>query len=303
MAETDAWPALPLEAWQDTRDTLHMWTQVVGKVRLARAPMVNHWWQVPLYVSARGLTTTAVPDGARSFEVEFDFVEHRLHVRASDGAARSLPLEPRSVADFHREFMELLDGMGLATRIWPVPVEVEDPVPFAQDHRHASYDPEQAHRFWHVLVQADRVLEDFRARFTGKCSPVHFFWGSFDLAVTRFSGRPAPPREGADRVTRLAYSHEVSSAGFWPGGGPVPEPVFYAYMAPEPAGYRDAPVRPEAAYYHRDLGEFLLPYDAVRRADSPDRALLDFLQSSYDAGADLAGWDRAALEWDPAGVP
>jgi hypothetical protein len=293
----EAWPALPLEAWRETYATLHMWTQVVGKIRLAQTPVVNHWWNVPLYVSARGLTTSAMPHGERTFEIEFDFVGHELLFRASDGVAESLPLAPRAVADFYAEVMGTLRGMNLPVTIWTTPVEVPDPVPFEQDRSHAAYDAEYAHRLWRVVAQSARVFEEFRARFVGKCSPVHFFWGSFDLAVTRFSGRRAPARDGADSVTREAYSHEVISHGFWPGSGNVQHPAYYAYAAPEPAGFRDAAaVRPTAAFYNPETSGFVLPYDQVRRADSPARALLDFMQTTYEAGANPGGWDRPALE-------
>jgi hypothetical protein len=296
-----AWPALPLAAWRDTYDTLHRWAQLVGKTRLALAPMENHWWHTTLYVTARGLTTSPIPYAHRAFEVTFDFVDHNLVVRTGDGATRALALVPRSVADFYREYTRILDALGLRVRIWPVPVEVERPIPCDEDNVHASYDAESAHRFWRALTQADRVLKAFRGRFLGKSSPVHFFWGSFDLACTRFSGRRAPEHPGGvpnvpDWVTREAYSHECISAGWWPGGGPVQEPSFYAYAYPEPKGLAEAPVRPAAATYHPGMREFLLPYDAVRTAERPDETLLDFLQSTYDAAADLAGWDRAALE-------
>jgi hypothetical protein len=300
LPRTDLWPALPYEAWKDTLATLHMWTQIVGKVRMTLTPPVNHWWHVPLYVCARGLTTGAIPHGVRTFEIDFDFIDHRLVVRTCEGEVRTLELRPRTVAGFYAELMAVLDALGLSVRIRTLPQEVPDPIPFEQDTVHAAYDGEAAHRFWRALAQADRVLREFRARYLGKSSPVHFFWGSFDLAVTRFCGRPAPPHPGApgvaDTVTREAYSHEVSSAGFWPGSAAFPQAAFYAYHYPEPEGYRSAAVRPEAAYYSKDLGEFLLPYDAVRTAADPDAVLLDFLRSTYAAGADLAHWDRAALE-------
>jgi hypothetical protein len=296
----EAWPDLPLAAWRDTCATLQLWTQVVGKVRLARAPMINHWWQVPLYVTSRGLTTSPIPDGARTFEIIFDFIAHRLAIHTSDGVMDSLALEPRSVADFYAEVMGRLRALGLETRIWTMPVEIADPIPFERDHVHAAYDPEYAHRFWRVLVQADRLFTAFRARFAGKVSPVHFFWGSFDLAVTRFSGRPAPRHPGApnvaDIVTREAYCEEVSSCGFWPGGAGMEQPVFYSYAYPAPPGLSDAAVRPAAAFFSREMGEFFLPYDEVRRAPSPDAMLLEFLQSTYAAAADLGHWDRARLE-------
>jgi hypothetical protein len=298
--EAGGWPALPFEEWRETCATLHMWTQVVGKVRLAQAPHVNHWWQVPLYVSARGLTTSPVPYGERTFQVDFDFQNHRLLIETSDGDSREMKLAPRAVADFYGEFMSALRSLGLEVRIWTTPVEVPNPVPFEKDETHAAYQPEYANRFWRALVQADRVLQKFRSRFLGKCSPVHFFWGSFDLAVTRFSGRPAPPHPGtpgvADSITREAYSHEVSSAGFWPGGDALPEPIFYAYAYPEPEGFKDFSVRPDEAYYSADFREFVLPYEAARRAPDRDGALLEFLQSTYEAAAELGRWDRPALE-------
>jgi hypothetical protein len=272
-----------------------MWTQVVGKVRLALAPHVNHWWQVPLYVTARGLTTSPIPYRDGVFELEFDFVEHNLVLRGGSGAPASLALEPRTVADFYAQTMAMLGSRGIEVRIWPMPVEVPDPIRFDRDVQHASYDRLHAHRFWRALTLVDAVFKEFRGRFVGKSSPVHFFWGSFDLAVTRFSGRPAPPREGADAITREAYSHEVSSAGFWPGTGDI-DASFYAYAAPEPAGFAQAGVRPAAARYHPTLKEFLLPYAAVREDPSPRGALMDFLQSTYEAAAELARWDRAALE-------
>ena len=296
----DPWPDLPVAAWKDTYATLHLWTQVVGKVRLARTPAVNHWWHIPLYVTARGLTTSPVPDGGRTFQIDFDFHDHALRIETSDGGRRQLPLAPRPVADFYQDVIAALDALGVKVHIWTMPVEIADPVPFEKDRTHAAYDRQAAHTCWRLLVQADRLLKAFRGRFAGKCSPVHFFWGSFDLAVTRFSGRAAPPHPGAPnvsvRVTREAYSHEVSSAGFWPGGGAVPEPAFYAYAYPAPAGFKDYPVRPAGAAYSPDLGEFLLPLSAVRRSPDPDAAVLDFLQSTYEAAAELAEWDRATLE-------
>ncbi len=294
------WPPLPLDEWRDTYATLQLWTQIVGKVHLALAPPVNHWWHVPLYVSARGLTTSPMPHGVRSFEVEFDFIAHQLVIRVSDGTTRSLPLRPQTVADFYGDFMAALTALGLRVTIWPMPVEIADAIPFEKDTTHAAYDPEYAHRFWQILVNTARVMQEFRGQFLGKCSPVHFFWGSFDLAVTRFSGRLAPQHPGApnvaDSVTREAYSHEVSSAGFWPGGGPVPYPVFYSYAYPAPSGFADRPIRPDASSFNTDLGEFILPYDAMRQAESPENALREFLQSAYEAAAECARWDRAALE-------
>jgi Family of unknown function (DUF5996) len=303
----DPWPSLPLESWPDTYATLHMWTQIVGKIRLARTPWMNHSWHVTLYVTARGLTTSPIPDGNRTFQIDFDFVEHRLVVLTSDGGTRTLALRPRSVADLYRELFAALGALGIDVHIHTTPNEVADAIPFDQDETHAAYDAEYANRFWRILVQADRVLKAFRARFIGKASPVHFFWGSFDLAVTRFSGRTAPPHPGGvphfpDWVAREAYSHEVASAGFWPGGGPMPRPVFYAYAYPEPEGFSRAAVRPAGAVYDQTLHEFVLPYDDVRSAPSPDAALLEFLESTYAAAADLGRWDRAALEW-PGGHP
>jgi hypothetical protein len=298
--EASGWPSLPFGEWRETCATLHMWTQVVGKVRLALAPRVNHWWQVPLYLSARGLTTSPVPYVERTFQVDFDFLDHKLSVETSDGSSREMRLAPRTVADFYGEFMSSLRSLGLEVKIWTTPVEVANPVPFEKDEAHASYQPEYANRFWRALVQAERVLQKFRSRFQGKCSPVHFFWGSFDLAVTRFSGRPAPPHPGtpgvADSITREAYSHEVSSAGFWPGGDALPEPIFYAYAYPEPEGFKEFAVRPTGAYYNTDFREFVIPYEAVRSAADRDGALLDFLQTTYEAAAETGHWDRAALE-------
>ncbi len=291
-----SWPELPLEAWQDTYATLHMWTQVVGKVRLALSPLVNHWWEVPLYVSARGLTTSAIPYGDGIFEVQFDFIEHRLIIQTSWGASKMMTLEPRSVAEFYAEFMSALRSLGIEVKIWTMPCEVPNPVRFESDTQHASYDREYAHRFWKVLVLCDTIFKEFRAGFIGKDSPVHFFWGSFDLCVTRFSGRRAPERPGADFVTREAYSHEVISAGFWPGGGDIKGAAFYAYAAPEPAGFSEQKVKPAAAFYHPGMKEFLLMYDDVRSAASPREALLSFLQSTYEAGAKLARWERKELE-------
>jgi hypothetical protein len=298
-APAEVWPSLPLEEWRDTYATLHMWTQIVGKVRLVLSPRINHWWQAALYVTSRGLTTSTIPHGAEAFEIDFDFIDHRLLINTSGGAEKILELRPRSVADFYKELMATLGSLGVGARITARPDEVPDPVPFAEDHAHASYDPEYANRLWRILVQSDRVFREFRARFIGKCSPVHFFWGSFDLAVTRFSGRRAPEREGADSITREAYSHEVISHGFWPGSGNIQYPAFYAYAAPEPQGLPQAKVRPAATFYNPETAGFVLPYDEVRQADSPDDALMEFLQSTYEAGADLANWDRASLERAP----
>ncbi len=295
------WPSLPLAEWQDTYATLHLWTQVVGKIRLAQAPLVNHWWQVPLYVTARGLTTSPMPYGARSFQIDFDFIDHQLVIADNDGRTERVALMPRSVADFHREVMARLAALGLAVKIWTMPVEIADAIPFDRDHAHASYDKEYANRFWRILVQSERLFTRFRARFLGKVSPVHFFWGSFDLAVTRFSGRTAPDFQGGAPnlgkwVMREAYSHEVSSCGFWPGGGAMPAPTFYSYAYPPPPGFAAAPVRPEGALWQAELGEFILPYDLVRQDAHPDACLLAFLDSTYAAAAELGRWDRAALE-------
>jgi hypothetical protein len=292
----ESWPALPLEAWRDTRDTLHMWTQVVGKVRLAQSPLINHWWEVPLYISARGLTTSAMPYSKGMFEVEFDFLDHNLLIRTSEGPGRTIALAPRSVADFYQEFMAALRSLGIEVEIWTMPCEVADPIAFERDVQHAAYDREYATRFWRILTVVNAIFQEFRSGFIGKNSPVHFFWGSFDLAVTRFSGRRAPPRDGADSITREAYSHEVISAGFWPGGGDIKGAAFYAYAAPEPAGYGQRVVRPAKAFYHSGMKEFFLMYDDVRSGSAPKAALMEFLHSTYEAGADLGRWDRAQLE-------
>lgn len=292
----ESWPVLPLEAWQDTYATLHMWTQIVGKVRLAQSPLVNHWWEVPLYISARGLTTSAIPYNRGIFEIEFDFLNHNLVIQTSQGEQKNLALAPRSVADFYQEFMAALKALNIEVKIWTMPCEVPNPVAFDRDTQHAAYDREYVTRFWRILLAANSVFGEFRSGFVGKNSPVHFFWGSFDLAVTRFSGRRAPERQGADSITREAYSHEVISAGFWPGGGEIKGPAFYVYAAPEPAGYGQSPVRPNKAFYHPQMKEFLLMYDDVRMDPSPRSALLDFLQSTYQAGADLAKWNRTELE-------
>jgi hypothetical protein len=297
--DADRWPALPLDQWRETYATLHMWTQVVGKIRLALTPLLNHWWNVTLYVNARGLTTSAIPYRKTPFELYFDFIGHQLVLETSDGLRKTLPLAPRTVADFYHEVMRMVESAGIEVKIWPMPVEVPDPIPFDQDRVHASYDPEAAQRFWRILLSVQSVFEEFRSGFIGKCSPVHFFWGSFDLAVTRFSGRRAPERPGADRLTREAYSHEVSSVGFWPGSGNITGAAFYSYTAPEPSGFRNAPVRPAAAHYDTQLGEFILMYDDVRSAASPGATLLDFCQSTYAAGATLGNWDRNALERQP----
>ena len=294
----DSWPELKYADWKDTYATLHMWTQVVGKIRLKQTPLVNHWWNVPLYVSARGLTTSAMSYGDRIFEIEFDFIDHELLIKCSDGAEKRLLLRPQSVAAFYAEVMSALRELGLAIEIWSMPVEVPNPIRFEADLEHASYDAEYANRFWQVLVKIDEVLKSFRAQFIGKVSPVHFFWGSFDMAVTRFSGRPAPERPGADLITREAYSHEVISHGFWPGNKDM-EAAFYSYTAPEPAGLADVKVLPAATFYSKEQKEFFLLYEEVRKPDSsgsPEKKLWDFLQTSYEAGANLAGWDRSSLE-------
>jgi len=273
-----------------------MWTQVVGKIRLAQTPLVNHWGNVPLYVSANGLTTTAMPYDERVFEMEFDFIKHELVTKCSDGQMGFIALQPMSVATFYAKTMGMLKELGIEVSIWKMPVEIPDPIPFDEDEQHASYDPEYARRCWEVLRASEKVMQEFRSRFIGKCSPVHFFWGSFDLAVTRFSGRLAPPRPDADLITREAYSHEVISHGWWPGHGPLGKPAFYSYTAPAPEGLSTAPLRPQKAFWSNDLSEFLMYYDDVRTAANPDEALMEFLQSSYEAGANLAKWDRASLE-------
>lgn len=293
---SDAWPELPFEPWRPTKDTLHMWTQIVGKVRLALAPYLNHWWQVPLYLSARGLSTGSIPYRDTAFEMEFDFIDHVLAIRLSDGRSRTVRLAPRSVADFHAEFMSVLRELRISVHIWTMPVEVPNPIAFEKDTVHASYEGEQVVRFWHVLQSVDAVLKEFRGGFIGKASPVHFFWGSFDLAVTRFSGRRAPPMPDADAVTREGYSHEVSSVGWWPGDETTPYAAFYSYSAPEPAGFGEATVRPRAAFYDRTASQFRLKYDDVRTAPEPRQAVLDFCQSTYEAAANLGGWNRAELE-------
>ncbi len=297
----EAWPELSLEAWSETYATLHLWTQIVGKVRLAQSPWVNHSWSVTLYVTARGLTTSPVPYGTRTFQVDFDFIGHHLVVHTNDGGVGLVALEPQPVSAFYVRLMETMENLGLKVHICRMPNEIADPVPFDRDDIHRAYDREYANRFWRILVQADRVFKEFRARFIGKCSPVHFFWGASDLAVTRFSGRKAPEHPGGvphlpDWVTREAYSHEVSSCGFWPGGGTVRYPAFYSYAYPEPPGFRAARVAPDEAFYSPDLREFILPYDAVRQAKSPDDVLLEFLQSTYEAAAGPGQWDRPALE-------
>jgi hypothetical protein len=292
----ELWPALPYENWVDTKNTLHRWTQVVGKIRMTLTPLVNHWWNVPLYVTARGLTTSEIPYGDRWFDMEFDFISHVLRVRVSDGTEHDIPLGPRSVADLHNEVFSVLKSARIECRIWPVPSEIDNPIPLDRDEQHRSYDREYVERFWRILALTAAAFSTFRAEFIGKCSPVHFFWGGFDLAVTRFSGRPAPVNPAADAITREGYSHEVSSVGFWPGDGRMEQASFYSYAAPEPAGFRDSPVLPASAYYHPTLGGFYLHYDDLRTAADPEAMLLDFCRSTYDAAAEKGQWDRAALE-------
>lgn len=303
-APSAAWPDLPYAEWKDSCATLHLWTQIVGKIRLSKTPWINHSWHVTLYVTARGLTTSPISEGERQFQIDFDFIDHRLVVSVSDGQIREMALEPMTVADFYARLLVLFASLDIDVRIHDRPNEIPDALRFGEDRVHGDYDPEYVNRFWRVLLQSDRVFKVFRASFCGKCSPVHFFWGSFDLAVTRFSGRPAPAHPGGipnlpDAVTREAYSQEVSSAGFWPGGGPIDYAAYYAYAYPVPERFAEQPVAPAAAFFHKDLGEFLLPYDAVRTAGDPDAVLLSFLQSSYEAVAGTANWDRAALECGP----
>ncbi len=295
-----SWPALPLDDWQDTYTTLHMWTQIVGKIRLVQTPWINHSWHVPLYLTVRGLTTSPIPYGDRIFQIDFDLVDHQLQIATSDRSSQTIDLRPRSVADFYQAVMTALTALDIPVTINTRPNEIPDPIPFEQDTIHASYDANAAHRFWQILLQCDRVFHEFRSHFCGKVSPVHFFWGSFDLAVTRFSGRPAPEHPGGvpnmpDAVAKEAYNQEVSSAGFWPGVG-LGYPAFYSYAYPTPEGFKDAPVSPKDAFFHDGLGEFILPYDAVRTAPDPDQALLSFLHSTYDAAANLADWNKAALQ-------
>jgi hypothetical protein len=298
---SEYWPPLPFAEWKETAETLHMWTQIIGKIRLTLSPWTNHSWHVTLYVTSRGLTTSPIPHGARIFEINFDFIEHQLRIDTSEGERRTIELKPRSVADFYRAVMQSLDELRLPVTINKVPNEIETPIPFDADEQHRSYDREYANRFWRVLVQSDRVFKEFRSRFCGKCSPVHFFWGSFDLAVTRFSGRPAPPHPGGiphlpDAITREAYSQEVSSLGFWPGNAAAPMALFYSYAYPEPPGFAEAKVEPVAAFYEPKFREFMLPYKAVRASEKPDELLLGFAQSAYDAASKLGKWDRNALQ-------
>jgi len=290
------WPSLPLDSWRDTKDTLHMWTQIAGKICLALTPRVNHFWNIAFQVTSCGLVTPSMAYKGRTFTLTFDFVEHELVLLVSDGSREALPLRGQTVAEFYRATMNMLARAGIEVRIWTMPVEVQDPIRFTDDTTHHVYDRDAVRRFWDVLLAAKPVLEDFRGEFIGKCSPVHFFWGSFDLAVTRFSGHRAPERPGADSITREAYSHEVISHGWWPGGGPYNDAAFYAYAAPEPEGLKTARVEPSAAFYSTDLSEFLLPYEAVRSAADPAGDLRAFLASTYDAAAALAKWDRAELE-------
>jgi hypothetical protein len=294
MGHSERWPALPLSEWEKTYHTLHMWSQIVGKIRMALSPPLNHWWHVALYVNSRGLTTGPVPYPPGLFEIQFDFQKHAVSISTSEGPWVSRPLRDESVADFYSGIFEALSSLGIAVKINPMPQEVADAVPFDRDRANCSYDPHYANRFWRILVSSAKVLQRFRAGFTGKCSPVHFFWGSFDLACTRFSGRPAPARKGV--ISGPAYSHEVSSAGFWPGGGVIDNPAFYSYAVPQPPGIETQPLRPAGAGWCTGLSEFILMYDDVRRAESPEETLYQFLESTYDAGARLAKWDRAALE-------
>ena len=295
------WPPIPFAEWKETAATLHMWTQIIGKIRLTQTPWINHSWHVTLYVTSRGLTTSPIPHGFHTFEIRLDFIDHELRILKSDGLTRTLKLQSQSVAKFYDAVMKALNDLELPVKINMFPNEIENPIPFDQDEEHRSYDPEYANRFWRVLVQSDRVFKQFRSRFCGKCSPVHFFWGSFDLAVTRFSGRPAPPHPGGvphlpDAITREAYSQEVSSLGFWPGNAAMPTPIFYSYAYPEPPGFAEAKIQPDAAFYEAKLHEYVLPYDAVRSAENPDEMLLDFAQTAYDAASKLGKWDRDALE-------
>ncbi len=298
-APQEALPALPLADWKDTLNTLHLWTQIIGKIRLALSPMMNHWWQTTFYLTARGLTTSPMPYQDQAVQIDFDFIDQCLLIQSSTGEAQLLSLATHPVADFYKEVMKALKSMGMEVEIWTVPVEIEERIPFEQDFTHTAYDPEYAHRFWRALLQADRVMKTFRGRFCGKASPVQFFWGSFDLATSRFSGRVAPAMTKAFHVApyvmQEAYADEVSSCGFWPGVG-LGEPAFYTYIYPEPPGYAKAPVKPAQAYYHPDLGEFILPYEALRRSSTWEEELLSFFQSTYEAGANLGHWDRARLE-------
>ena len=297
--DEEAWPALPLEAWRDTRDTLNMWMQIVGKIKLKLMPRVNHWWEVTFSLTSRGLTTAPIPFGERTFDATFDFIDHALIFQTSEGQTERIPLRPQSVADFYHDVMATLQRLAIDVRIWTMPSEVEAPIRFEEDRQHESYDAAYAHRFWRVLLKVDLILKEFRARFIGKASPVHFFWGGFDLAVTRFSGRRAPIAEGADVITREGYSHEVSSCGFWAGSGSLTGPAFFSYAAPEPPGFRDAPIRPPQAFYSAEFNNCLLMYDEVRSAADPRTMVQEFLQSTYEAAAILGHWDRENLERTP----
>jgi hypothetical protein len=297
----DIWPSLPLREWKDTYETLHLWAQVAGKIRLKQTPLINHWWNAPFYVTARGLTTSAIPHGlGRSFTMEFDFISHNFIIQTSENSSSILSLVPMTVSEFYARVGDALKRLDMPVPIWTRPVEIENPIPFEEDELHGAYDPEYAWRHWRILTSAQQVFTEFRSAFQGKCSPVHFFWGGFDLAVTRFSGRRAPEHAPspivAASIMREAYSHEVSSCGFWPGGGPVKEPSFYSYAYPEPKGFKEYPVVPDGAYYSRELGEFILPYDRVRESENPEETLLQFLQTTYEAAAELGGWNRRELE-------
>ena len=297
---SNPWPALPLAEWKETYETLHMWTQIIGKIRLKLTPSANHWWNVTLYVTARGLTTSPMAYNDRLLQIDFDFIDHVMLIKTNDGSTKSISLRPMSVAKFYEETMTSLESLDMPITIWTMPVEVPDPIPFENDNKHASYNPEYVHRVWSILAQSYRIFNEFRCSFTGKVSPVHFFWGAFDLAVTRFSGRTAPRHSGAPNLAHFvaieAYSHEVSSCGFWPGGGHHNEPAFYSYAYPEPEGFKEYPIKPSEAFYHKEMGEFLLPYDVVRTSKSPDEILMSFLQSTYEAAATEAKWDRSTLE-------
>jgi len=296
MRNPEVWPPLPLEAWKETYETLHMWTQIVGKIRLELTPHLNHWWEVPFYLTSRGLTTTPIPFGDRTFDATFDFIDHVLTFQTAEGRTETVALRPRSVADFYRDVMVTLQRLAIDVRIWTMPVEVPTPIRFTADHRHAAYEAACAHRWWRILLRADAIFKEFRARFIGKASPVHFFWGSFDLAVTRFSGRRAPMAESADQITREGYSHEVSSCGFWPGSGTLTGPAFYSYAVPQPPGFKEAGIRPAPAFYSEEFSNFLLLYDDVRSVADPETMVLEFLQSTYEAAATLGRWDRENLE-------
>ncbi len=293
----EKYPPLPLNEWEDTNDTVHMWTQIVGKIRLVRTPLTNEWWNVPLYLTPRGLTTSVIPCDEKNFSIDFDFLSHRLVVQTNFNDGFSFDLEPMTVAEFYRKLMSKLKANGIEIEIAAVPDEVENPIPFADDDTHKSYDKPAVEKFFRVISNIDRVFKEFRSRFKGKCSPVHFFWGSFDLAVTRFSGEDAPPRDGADRITRIAYDQEVISHGFWTGKG-FGEPAFYAYHTPEPEEFKDGNIKPEAAFYSNEMSEYFLKYEDVRNSENPDKAILDFMQTTYEAGANAANWDREKLEVD-----